>query len=800
MTGIVVVSHSRRLAEGVAELATQMTQGKANIAIAAGIDDPENPIGTDAIAVMGAIEEVCDDDGVVVLMDLGSALLSTEMAIELIDPDIAEKVKLVSAPVVEGTLAASVAAAAGLDIDTVISEAKAALGVKQEHLGETDDSVAPEVAVQSASDALSFEWQVENPHGIHARPAASIVGAVAAFNCDMWLIKGDKEVSAKSLNSIAKLAVSKGESICFKASGDNAQGAIDAFKQLAHTHFGEADLVNNPQPEPETEQVASAPSHQAIKGAITGLSVNGGIVTGPAVLFSASMPDVPNRSCASIADEQSHFTQSIETVSASLKQQASEPHGEIFQAHLLMLNDPELLASVQTRIAQNVIAEQAWVEVTQQLALEYSQAESTYMQEREADVHDIACQVMRVMTGDTDAGIALSEPSILLARDLMPSDVAGLDKNLVLAICLSEGGKTSHSAILARAMGIPAIVQAKGCLEEIQAGQYISVDGFSGLLWHSPDSDTSAELEQKRQQWLAECEAAKANAQSQAATLDGQKVQSLANIGGPEDVQAALDNGAEGVGLFRTEFLFQSRDTLPSEDEQTEVYLGIAKAFGDKPITIRSLDVGGDKPLKAYPMPEEENPFLGLRGVRLCLAHKDLFVDQIRAVLRAHAQQPNIQLMIPMIATVDEIHQVKALVEEQKLALGLQESNLPVGIMIEVPAAVLNADALAKEVDFFSIGTNDLTQYVMAADRGNTDVATLVNYFEPAVLSAIELTCKAAKNAGIAVSMCGEMAGDTKATETLLKLGLTKFSASSTLLPALKQTVRGISLSTTETV
>jgi phosphocarrier protein FPr len=484
----------------------------------------------------------------------------------------------------------------------------------------------------------------------------------------------------------------------------------------------------------------------------------------------------------------------VATVSQNLKASANQAHGEIFEAHLLMLNDPELLGDVESLIKQGVIAEAAWIEVTNQLETEYQQAASTYMQERAADVQDIARQVMRIMVGESDDGIHLSEPSILLARDLMPSDVSGLDKNLVLAICLSEGGKTSHSAILARAMGIPAIVQAKTCLDEIANQQIITVDGFSGLLWHAPDKTTSDELELKRQQWIDECKQAKAKAQQTAITIDGTTIQSLANIGGPEDVQAALENGAEGVGLFRTEFLFQSRDTLPSEDEQTDVYLSIAKAFGTKPITIRSLDVGGDKPLKSYPMPEEENPFLGLRGVRLCLAHQTLFIDQIRAVLRAHAEQPNIKLMIPMIANVEEVHEVKALIEAQKQELGLQTSSLAVGIMIEVPSAVLNADALANEVDFFSIGTNDLTQYVMAADRGNTDVAKLVNYFEPAVLRAIEMTCNAANKAGIEVSMCGEMAGDTNATEILLKFGLTKFSASSTLLPSLKQTVRSLSL------
>ncbi|CAH1595377.1 phosphoenolpyruvate--protein phosphotransferase [Vibrio owensii] len=792
MVGIVVVSHSRRLAEGVAELATQMTQGKVNLAIAAGVDDPENPIGTDAIAVMGAIEEVCDEQGVVVLMDLGSALLSTEMALELLDDETREKVALVAAPIVEGTMAASVAAAAGLPIETVVAEARSALDVKREHLGEElEQTNQVEVLAEATGDELQFQWTVKNPHGIHARPAAAIVGQLAAFSCDMWLQKGEQRVSAKSLNNIAKLGVRLEDCIIFSACGNEAQAAIDAFTLLAHQHFGEADIVNGAaSAEPEEAIIID----QEITGAIVGLSVNGGIVTAPAILFAHEMPAVPDRPFESFASEISRLQTAVDAVKQHLAVQAKQPHGDIFQAHLMMLSDPELWQATVTRIESGFIAEEAWMNTINALAEDYRNADSEYMREREADVYDIARQIMISVTGAKQTAMQINEPSILLARDLMPSDVAGLDKSKVMAICLSEGGKTSHSAILARAMGIPAIVKAQGCLDQVKVGQTITVDGFSGLLWLEPSEDVQAELAQRRTEWLDAQQAALNSAQEKAITADGTAVQVIANIGGPEDVESALRNGAEGVGLFRTEFLFQTSDELPTEDEQYEVYRDIAAAFGDKPLTIRSLDVGGDKPLAAYPMPEEENPFLGLRGVRLCLAHEELFTTQIRAVLRAHQEQSNIQLMIPMIAMVEEVRRVKALVECEAKSLGIDNLTLPIGIMIEVPAAVFNADALAKEVDFFSIGTNDLTQYVMAADRGNTAVAELVNYFEPAVIKAIELTCSAGNKAGISVSMCGEMAGDTKATELLLKLGLRKFSASASLLPALKEQVRKIDL------
>ena len=341
-------------------------------------------------------------------------------------------------------------------------------------------------------------------------------------------------------------------------------------------------------------------------------------------------------------------------------------------------------------------------------------------------------------------------------------------------------------------MGIPTLVKVDNCLQLLSNDQIVTVDGFTGLVWVDTDSETTKSLALKREKWLQDTELALKSAQQAAVTLDGVSISVQANIGGFNDIAKALENGAEGVGLLRTEFLFQECETLPTEDEQFEVYKKIALALDDKSLTIRSLDVGGDKPMPAYPLPTEENPFLGLRGVRLCLADHALFKAQLRAVLKAHAVCPNIQLMVPMIACVEEVFAVKALIEECKLELALadEENALKVGIMIEVPAAVFNCDSLAKEVDFFSIGTNDLTQYIMAADRGNSSVAYLVDYNQPAVIKAIEVVCTAAKKAQIPVSMCGEMAGDYKVTKQLIRIGVDKLSASSTLLPKLKSVIR----------
>lgn len=795
MVGIVVVSHSQLLAEGVAELATQMTQGKAAIAVAGGVDDPDNPIGTDGVKVMDAIEQVFDDSGVLVLMDMGSALLSTEMALELLPEEISSKVALCAAPIVEGTMAASVAAMTGQSLEVVKAEANSALMAKRSHLGEEDPAEAITMpSIDSECMVESESWTVQNPHGLHARPSAAMVSELAGYDATIWLVKADKKVNAKSLNAIASLGVLLGDSIKLLAEGLEAEKAINAFMQLANRHFDE-DITARAPCQPEMEENNNI---QSIEGALSGLSVCAGIVTGPVVRYTNTMPDVPERPFVTVENELTCFSSAVDKVKQQLLQQEQHAkakvggeHSSIFQAHIMLLTDPELETSVQAYIDQSMIVEQAWLTAIKELAATYANSESVYLRERQADVWDVGRQLMVALCGESATEFELDKPSILIADDLSPSDTAKLNPEKVLAICLSGGGKTSHSAILARAMGIPALVKVAG-LEEIKDDQIVTLDGFGGLLWLSPDSDTKSKLEEKRISWLEQSKKQKQLAQQPALTKGGLKVDVLANIGGLEDVAQAIKSGAEGVGLLRTEFLFQDCQVLPTEQEQYQTYTDIASALEGRPLTIRSLDVGGDKPMPAYPVEQEENPFLGLRGVRLCLADEALFKTQLKAVIRAASEYPNIQLMIPMIATVDELIEVKSLVEECRVELKLPAERYPMklGIMIEVPSAVLCAGDLAKEADFFSIGTNDLTQYVMAADRGNPALSELVNYHQPAVIKAIAFACDAAIKANIPISMCGEMAGDEQVTEQLVQMGLVKLSASASMIPALKAKVR----------
>ncbi|WP_068088049.1 phosphoenolpyruvate--protein phosphotransferase [Polycladidibacter stylochi] len=804
MVGIVVVSHSAQLAQGVAELAEQMTQGKGALAVCGGIDDPENPIGTDPVAVMGAIETVYRDSGVLVLMDLGSALMSTEMAIELLDPEWAANIEMCAAPLVEGTLAAAVAAASGLPLADVKAEAMAALAAKQKHLGTEKQESATEVQEDLASaehsacgqQTASFNCMVLNHNGLHARPAASIVGALAPFSASVTIRMNGECANAKSLNAIAVLGVKRQDEITVEAIGVDAEQAIDAFRVLAEDGFGE-DVTGEPAVANDLEEAKEVETQ--IDGAIAGLPASSGIAFGKAVFLSAEMPKIPQRESQGIDFEVNHYQTAVQSVLDGLKDNAAQAQAakdklkaDIYAAHIAMLSDPELEPQIIAHVQEGAIAEAAWMQVMDALKEQYAQSASEYMRERVSDVLDITRQVMLSLTGESEQRIALEPDSILIAEDLSPSDTAKIDPEIVKGICLSGGGKTSHSAIIARAMGIPAIVRASNVMTQVQPGQEVILDGFAGNLWTDAPANIHAELTERCKAWVESTKATEEMAKEPAITTDGVHFPVQANIGGMQDVDAALKGGAEGVGLLRTEFLFQSRSDLPDEQMQYEEYKRIAAAFGDQPVTIRTLDVGGDKPLDSYPMAQEENPFLGHRGVRMCLSDPQLFKTQIRALIRAAAEQPNIQMMVPMIASLSELLAVKALVEVCREELNMPAKSVPMalGIMIEVPAAVLNADALAQEADFFSIGTNDLTQYVMAADRGNPQVAELVNYHEPAVIKAIELTCAAGMRAGIPVSMCGEMAGDTEVTQLLLHAGLSKLSASGKLLPKLKAKIR----------
>jgi len=806
MVSIVIVAHSAKLAEGVKELVNQMTRGKVPLATAGGIDDPANPFGTDALRVQQAIESVYSEDGVVVLMDLGSALLSAEMALDFLPEEQRANIHLCAAPLVEGAVAAAVQAAAGSSPEEVMAEAQGALAAKASQLGLPFEQPppAPPGELEKAG-AQEIELTIRNPLGLHARPAALFVSTAARFQAEITvrnLTRNTGPVSAKSINQVATLGVRQGHRIAVAARGPDAEAALSALAALVAENFGEPETI----PRPSEPGISLPPSPVAGPTApLTGLPASPGIAIGPAILFRYTSKRRESRAVQNPQAEWDRLRAALEEAKRqirTLRDQAALQIGEyeasILDAHLLFLDDPALVEPARRRILEErVNAEVAWEEAVEQIASTYRNLDDPYMQARAADVADVGQRVLRILMGEAAEAPVITQRGVLIASDLAPSDTVQLDTSRVQAICTALGGTTSHSAILARGLGIPAVVGLGAAILRTPEGTTLIVDGLEGHVWVDPDEETQAVYEERRCRWLAEQEARRAAGMAPAITRDGHQVEVVANVRGLADARQALDYGAEGIGLLRTEFLYLRRQTAPSEEEQLSAYKAIAEVMGQRPVIIRTLDVGGDKPLPYLKVGPEANPFLGWRAIRLCLDQPEILKTQLRAILRASPGH-QLKVMFPMIATVAEVRAAKAILEEAKEELrqaGIPfDPDLEVGIMVEIPAAVTMADQLAREVDFFSIGTNDLSQYIMAADRTNPQVADLADAFHPAVLRMVRDVVRVAHQAGIWVGLCGELAGDPLATPVLVGLGIDELSMNPHAIPAVKQAVRELTL------
>lgn len=485
--------------------------------------------------------------------------------------------------------------------------------------------------------------------------------------------------------------------------------------------------------------------------------------------------------------------QELEAIKERTLQELGAKKAEIFESHLLILNDPELLTPVRDKIAEEkVSAEYALDETAKQFISMFENMKSAYLQERAADMRDVTKRVLTHLLGLKYVNPAeISEEVIVIAEDLTPSDTAQLNRKYVKGFTTNIGGRTSHSAIMARSLEIPAVVGTKDVLSRVEAGDTVIVDGLGGTIIVNPAPEVLEEYKVKRDQYLRQIEEWKKLREVPTVSKDGVHVELAANIGTPNDVAGVLENGGEGVGLYRTEFLYMGRTELPSEDVQFNAYKTVLEKMEGKPVVVRTLDIGGDKELPYLDLPKEMNPFLGFRAVRLCLDRKDIFRTQLRALLRA-STYGNLRIMFPMIATLDEFRQAKALLLEEKEKLvseGVAVSDeIQLGIMVEIPSTAVLADQFAKEVDFFSIGTNDLIQYTMAADRMNERVSYLYQPYNPAILRLVKMVIDAAHKEGRWAGMCGEMAGDATAIPLLLGLGLDEFSMSATsILPARSQ-------------
>lgn len=486
----------------------------------------------------------------------------------------------------------------------------------------------------------------------------------------------------------------------------------------------------------------------------------------------------------------------LEVIKEKTAQQISDKEAEIFGAHLLVLSDPELIGPIKERITSDSInAEFALQETSDMFITMFEAMDNEYMKERAADIKDVRKRLLSHLLG-----VKIQDPSmideevIVIAEDLTPSDTVQLNAQFVKGFITDIGGRTSHSAILARTLEIPAVVGAQNAMATIRNGQTVIIDGLQGTIIVDPDEATISEFEQQKIAYDSQkAEWAKLKDEP-TLSADGQHVELAANIGTPKDLAGVLEHGAEGIGLYRTEFLYMGREAFPTEDEQFDAYSKVLKGMQGKPTVVRTLDIGGDKELTYLDLPKELNPFLGLRAIRLCLEMPDLFRTQLRALLRASVYG-NLKIMFPMIATVEEFRQGKAMLEEEKAKLldaGIPVSDsIEVGIMVEIPSTAVMADVFAKEVDFFSIGTNDLIQYTMAADRMNERVSYLYQPFNPAILRLVKMVIDAAHKEGKWAGMCGEMAGDEIAIPILLGLGLDEFSMSaSSVLKARAQISR----------
>jgi phosphoenolpyruvate-protein phosphotransferase/dihydroxyacetone kinase phosphotransfer subunit len=776
--GIVVVSHSRALATAAVALAAEMLHGREpRIAVAAGLDD--TTFGTDAVQIKTAIEQVDSEAGVVVLMDLGSAVLSAELALDLLDSaDVRDRVLLCPAPLVEGLIVAAVAAGGGASRAEVAAEAGAALLGKSAHLSTEQP---PDAAATGEGPSIVGSFTVENAHGLHARPAARLVAEMRGLDATVTvrnLTTGSDPVPATSLSRVATLGALQGHVVEVAAAGRQAKAAVDHLLALAHRRFDEAPVGGAAAPAPS---VAGAPI-----GAVPGIGI-GPVrrVTAEPVVVDAVPSGPPAEEWRRLVEAVADVRRDVERLRAGTAQSVGADESGIFDAHLMLLDDAELLRAAKAGIDDGQSAAGAWAASTAVVEREWAALPDSYLRARAADVRAVGGQVLRVLSGEGAPRPAAD--GVLVAQDLSPAAAATLDPDRVRAVVLAGGSATSHAAILVRSLGIPTLVAAGQATLDIPEGTLVVVDGTAGSLIIDPGDAVLAEYERQAAALTARRERDAADASRPAMTADGVLIEVAANLGSLGDARTAVGAGADGAGLIRTEFLFLDRDHAPSVEEQEREYRAMAEVFEGRPITIRTMDVGGDKPLRYLRQHTEANPFLGQRGLRLSLARPELLADQLLAICRVARSAP-VNVMFPMVTTVEELVAARRMLEQAAGAEGVPRS-LRVGIMVEVPAAALRIDTFLPHVDFVSIGTNDLTQYTLAVERGNPSVAALADPLDPAVLQLIAAVGRRAAGRAT-VAVCGEMAADEVAVPVLLGLGVTELSVAPCSVPAVKSAVR----------
>ena len=822
MTGrrvaIVAVSHSAELAVGVAQLAAQMAPDVTII----GVGGSDGGLGTSFEAITDALQRADSAAGIVVLYDLGSARLTSESAIEFLDPQLAERIDIVDAPLVEGAIAAAVEAESGADRAAVTAAARSAAGAGPAGAGtagpagaegaDAAGAEAPaatgaeaaegrtavpagvagagaEAAAQPTAPVLTRSVQLRNKLGLHARPVAELIRQVASLDAQVRIGRSGKPATdLRSLLGVVSLALRGGETAELLASGPDASAALDRVEGLIETGFGEddasttasgsaqpADSAPSGLPRPEA---AAATAQAPARGAP-------GRAIGPAV--RVAVPDVPDRPGSGADRERSRLNAALEAATRRLA--AGDP---MSRAHAALVADPQLWTAAERGLAGGLAAEPAWWHAVTALAEQLAASPDELVAARAADVRDAGAAVLNELGEVVDRIPPASalQGAVLVADELGPGEVARAVERGAVAIALSRGSPTAHAVLVGRNLGVPMVLGAGRELENLRPGAVLDVDGTAGTVEVDPPdlAERQEQVEAAAQRSARERELAAAPVQFQ-----GRPIRVAANIGSVAEARAAVAAGADGVGLLRSELLMIDLPELPDEDAQTAQLAEIFQVLGKRPVVVRVLDVGGDKPMRALALDPQHNGFLGVRGLRWLLRHPDVLHTQLRAICRAGVGH-HVEVMAPMVTVAAEAVAFREAVDRAVGSLtadGIAAARPDrVGVMIEVPAAALATDEIGAEVDFVSVGTNDLVAYTMAADRAEPDVAALADPSATAVWRLLDQVCAGAARGNADVSVCGELAADDRYAARLVELGVTELSMAAGRIPAVKALLR----------
>ncbi|MFA6961198.1 MAG: phosphoenolpyruvate--protein phosphotransferase [Opitutaceae bacterium] len=658
-----------------------------------------------------------------------------------------------------------------------------------------EPAAKPAAVIEPWPDAVVIDVVLIGHAGLHARPATNFAEIAADFSSEIRVVHGDRAANGKAMASLLRLGVESGVTLRIEARGSDADAALAVLAEAVASGLGDVD-------EPAAEETAQAwTPPETVTSVIVGTSAAPGMAIAPVFRFRAEMlsvedthgePEAEIRRLDRVIAEANADLQRLENDAGACPLPAEV---EIFKAHQALMSDPELHADVVALIREGHGAPWSWQQIIERRVDEVRRLKNERLAGRAADLRDIGQRVLRLFSGVVSRDPVLpAGQCILVADDLTPSDTARLDPKKILGLCTAAGGPTSHTAIIARARGLPAVVGAGSEVLSLPDGAMAILDGGGGRLYPHPEEFALASAKEFQAHLAQHQATADADRFRPALTSDGHRVEIVANIGHAGEAAEAVESGAEGVGLLRTEFLFLGRETAPTEDEQFLSYTEMIRALNGLPLIIRTLDIGGDKVVPYLGLAHEENPFLGVRGIRLCLRRPDVFKTQLRAIYRAAAtaEAGSVKIMFPMVTTLEDLRAAKQLAESVRAELGAPHCDL--GIMVEVPSVVLMAREFAREADFFSVGTNDLTQYALAIDRQHPELGKEADALHPAVLRLIDLTVKAATAEGKWVGVCGGAAGEPLGASILTGLGVTELSMSAPSLSAVKVKLRGTSL------